>query len=134
MNFKKHFQLCGTALLAWLFFYLIGIPSNYFIDWSLSEQILLCLVVFFAVIPLLGFLILLFVGEDYVRNALWLAFYASVLLFILDFIVVGIIQGKGISYLFSHWYISIVYIYVWPEVLIIGLALKKIKLLTRQSR
>ncbi len=128
---KKHLILAGGPFFGWLFFYLIGIPSNYFTDWCLADQILLSLITFFAAVPLIGFFILLFVGEDYFKNALWLAFYASFPLFLLDFIIVGIIQGKGIHYLFSHWYISIAYIYVWPEAIIIALALKKLKLLIR---
>jgi len=130
---KKHLILAIVPLLGWLFFYLIGVPSNYFIDWSISDKILLSLIAFFAVIPLLSFLVLLFIGDDYIRNAIWLAFYASVPLFILDFLIVGLIQKQGIAYLISHWYISIAYVYVWPEIIIVGLALKKIRLLTKQS-
>jgi hypothetical protein len=130
---KKHLVLAGVPLSGWLFFYLIGIPSNYFSDWSFTEQILLSLITFFAAVPLIGFLTLLFIGDDYIKNALWLAFYGSFLLFLLDYIITGIIQGKGINFLFSHWYLSIAYIYVWPVAIIIAMTLNKLKSLTYQK-
>jgi hypothetical protein len=124
---KKHLLLGGVPLSGWLIFYLIGIPSNYFTDWSIADQMLLSLITFFAAAPIIAFIVLLFAGEDYLKNALWLAFYASFLLFLLDFMITGLIQGKRFQYLFTHWYLSIAYIYVWPVAIIIALTLIKIK-------
>jgi hypothetical protein len=124
---KKHLLLAGVPLFAWALFYLIGIPSNYYMEWNLAEKILLSFAAFFGAIPLIGFLLLLFVGGDYVKNSVWASFYASIPLFLLDFIVVGVVQGRGIYYLVSHWYISIGYILVWPEIILMGLALRKLK-------
>lgn len=128
MNIRNHAILLLVGILAWSFFYLIGLPSDYFTEWSLADQILISLITFFAVVPVVGFLVLLFLGGDYVKIALWAAFYVSVPLFVLDYVVVGVFKGEGFHFVISHWYISIAYLYVWIELPIIGLALKRLKL------
>jgi hypothetical protein len=87
---------------------------------------MLSLITFFAVLPFLGSLVVIFLGGNYIKTALWMAFYASVPLFIYDYITVGIIQGQGLHFLKSHWYITIAYFYVWIELPLIGLALRKL--------
>ena len=126
MSNKKHLILLLVCLSAWLFFYIIGLSSNYFLDWELSEKILLSFITFFAIVPLIGFFLMAFMNEDFLKIGLWTAFYASVPLFILDFIIEGLINGEGFYYLRSHWYISIGYIYVWIELPLLGIALKKL--------
>jgi len=130
MGIRKHLTLLAVGILGWLFFYLVGLPSDYFIEWSLTDQILISMITFFSVIPVVGGLELLFLGGDYFKTALWAAFYASVPVFILDYIVVGVIRGEGFHFLITHWYITIAYFYVWIELPLIGLALQKI---TRSS-
>lgn len=125
MTIKKHFILLFIGVSGWLFYYLVGLPSNYFSEWSLANQIIISMITFFSVVPTLSFLILIFMGGDYIKTALWTAFYASIPLMCLDYIVVGIIEGQGINYLISHWYITIAYFYVWIEIPVIGLAVRK---------
>lgn len=123
---KKHLILFLVCISAWLFFYIVGIPSNYFLDWKLSEKILLSFITFFAIIPLIGFFLMAFMNEDFLKIGLWTAFYASIPLFALDFTIEGLIKGEGLYYLISHWYLSIAYIYVWIEFPLLGIALKKL--------
>jgi hypothetical protein len=127
MTIRNHVTLLLVTSLAWLGFYLLGIPSNYFTEWTLRELILLNLVTFFAVVPLIGLLVLVFMGGDYLRTALWMAFYASVPLFTYDFIIEGVIHGEGFRYLVSHWYLTLGYVLVWIELPLLGLALKSLK-------
>jgi len=126
MSIQKHAVLSVIALLAWVVFYLIGIPSNYFLDWNLAEKTLLSLVAAFAIVPLLGFFVILFVGGDYFKVSLWFSFYASVLVFVMDYIVVGLVQGHGMGFLLTHWPLTLGYLYVWVSLPLIGLALRKI--------
>ena len=127
MNIKNHSILLAVCISAWFFYFIIGLPSNYFIEWSLADQIILSMITFFSVVPVIGGILLLFLGGNYITTALWMAFYASVPLFIIDYIIIGLIQGEGIRFLFSHWYLSIAYFYVWIELPIIGLSIKKLK-------
>jgi hypothetical protein len=127
MTIKKHVILLVFTFLAWLGFYLLGLPSNYYTDWNLAEIILLSLVTIFGFLPAVGALVLTFMGGDYVRISLWLAFYASAPLFFYDLIVVGIIGGEGLHFIVTHWYISLAYLYVWLILPLVGLALQRFR-------
>lgn len=126
MAAKKHLVLFVIALAAWLSFYLIGYPSHYFQDWSLPEQTLLSLITVFGVVPVIGSLVLIFMGGDYVRTSLWFAFYASIPLSVVDYLVVGVIGGEGMGFLRTHWYVSMAYVYVWIELPLLGLGIRKL--------
>ena len=119
MTLQKHIILLASTFLAWLGFYLLGIPSNYYTEWTLAELILLSL------FPVVGALVLIFMNGDYVKTSLWFAFYASVPLFIYDLIVAGIIGGEGFHFIVTHWYISLAYLYVWLILPLVGLALQE---------
>lgn len=121
LNIKNHLIIITVAFLIWAAFYFIGLPSDYFLSWSVAEQILLTLIGFFSIFPLICLFLIIFLGGDYFKTSLWIAFYASVEVFILDFLVVGIIEGKGISFLISHWYLTIGYIEVWIIMPLVGL-------------
>jgi hypothetical protein len=115
------------AFSAWLGFYLLGLPSNYFTEWDLDKQILLSLLTAFAVVPSVGGVALVLMGGDYVRTSCWFAFYASVPLFIYDFVLEGLIGGEGLGFLVSHWYLTIAYLYVWIVLPVIGRALAELR-------
>jgi hypothetical protein len=127
MTRTRHWTLLMVGLFAWLFFYVIGIPSDYFTKWSFDEKILLSLVAFFGAVPVVGGLVLIFLGGDYVRTSFWTAFYTSVPLFVLDYTVEGLHKGEGLHFLITHWYITLAYGYVWVELPLIGLALNKLR-------
>ena len=133
MGIKRHMALLSVCLAAWAFFYIVGLPSDYFLKWRLAEQTLLSLITFFAIVPALGVTLILFLGEDYVKTSLWFAFYASVPLFLLDYMMEGIIKGEGLHFLISHWYLGIAYIYVWIELPIIGLAIRRLATLSQRG-
>ncbi len=125
MNLKKHLIMITVAFLGWFAFYLIGLPSDYFLNWSTAEKILITWMGFFAIFPLFCFFMVIFIGGDYFKISLWFALYASVGIFILDFLVVGLIGGKGFSFLITHWYLTIGYIEAFVVIPLMGLALKK---------
>ena len=103
MTARKHLTMWLVTFGAWLGFYLIGIPSNYYTEWNQAELVLLSLAGVFAVVPAIGAVVLVCLGGDYIRMSFWLAFYASTPLFIYDFVLEGIIGGEGFQYLISHW-------------------------------
>ncbi len=127
MTTKKHITLLAFTFLAWLGFYLLGLPSNYFTDWNLAELTLLSLFTMFGFLPVVGTLVLILMGSDYVKISLWLAFYASVPLFFYDLIIVGLIGGEGLHFLTSHWYLSLAYGHVWIVLPLVGLTLQKFR-------
>ena len=126
MNTRRHFILIAVTLSAWAGFFLLGLPSDYFVDWSFAEKTLLSLMTAFAVVPFIAFVVLLFLEGDYFKTSIWFAFYASVLVAALDLIVVGIIQGSGIHFVISHWPQTLGYLYVWVSIPLVGAALNRI--------
>lgn len=53
MNLKKHLTLIGVSFLIWGAFYLIGLSSDYFLNWSTAEKMLITRVGLFAIFPLI---------------------------------------------------------------------------------
>jgi hypothetical protein len=125
MNIKNHLIMIIIVIFGWLLFYLIGLPFNYFLDWSNSEKMLLVLIGGFAILPVFTFIIIILLDGDYFLLSIWVAIYASAGLFIIDFIVVGLIQGYGLGFLISHWVLSIGYIEALIIMPLIGYSLKK---------
>lgn len=91
-------------------------------------MLLLLLITFLSIIPILATIVLAFLKVPFLRASVWLAFYASVPLFILDYITVGIIKGEGLHFLVSHWYLTLGYFLVWFELPLLGKSLEKLSL------
>ena len=125
MNSKMHLILAAVTFLGWFTFYLIGLSSDYFLNWSAAEQTFITWMAFFAILPLFCFCVVVFVGRDFFKTSLWFASYASMGPFLLDYLVVGLIEGKGMSFLISHWYLTIGYVEALVVMPLVGLALKK---------
>ena len=127
MGKRDHIVLGLIAVSAWTFFYILGIPSDYFQSWNPAEQILLSLITFFAGAPFIAFITIVLLNRDYLKTGIWLAFYTSFFLALLDFIICGIVQGGGISIFATHWYLTIGYIYVWIIGPLMGFTLNRLK-------
>lgn len=127
MTRKNHIVLITVVAFTWLGFLLIGIPTEYYLDSLVETKILLSLLTFFAMVPFIGFFTMMFLNGNYFHISLWFAFYASVLIFILDFIYVSLVLSHGIDFLFSHWPQSIAYVYVWINLPLVGIAMNRIQ-------
>ncbi len=127
MRPKNHLIIIMVVFIAWFAFYLIGIPSDYYLEWPISSRINLLFIGVFGIFPFFCFILCSFFSYNYIKTSLWLAFYASVEVFILDFIMVGIIQGKGIGFIYSHWVQSIGYIIPWISIPLTSLAMNRLK-------
>lgn len=127
MSIKKHFVLSIVILALWAGFYFMGLPSDYYTKWNVAEKMLLIWVAFFGIFPFTVFVIGVFLGEDYFKTGVWIAFYGSVGLFILDLIAVGVIEGKGLGFLITHWPQSISYLGAIVIGPLMGAAMKKLK-------
>ena len=109
----------------WFIFLLAGLPSDYFQTWSFSAQLWLSAFAFVLLLPLTYIVLRQIWKENYLKNSLWFAFYASVPLILYDYIYVGLIKGLGHSYIFSHWYLTIFYFIVWIEIPLVGWIMQK---------
>jgi len=73
---KKHIVLTLVTIFGWLFFYLFGLPFDYFVNTPTLYKILILWVVMFSVFPVLTFILLSFLDGDHFHNSLWFSFYA----------------------------------------------------------
>ena len=128
MKFRHHIFFAALCIALWAGYYLLGIPYNYFQDVGREMMLSLLLITFLGVIPVFAVAVLAWIRVPFLRASLWLAFYSSVPLFILDLIFVGLIQGEGLHFLSSHWYLTMGYIAVWIEMPLIGKSLEKLSL------
>ncbi len=127
MKLKNHCIIATITITAWFSFYLLGIPSDYFQQWSFAEQTLLTLVTIFGIVPFVAFCIIILFNKNYIKTGIWLAFYASVPLIILNFVTGIIIQRYGVSFFISHWYLTLGYFYAWIIGQLMGYTLQKFK-------
>ncbi len=127
MNVTKHITLFLIGFILWALIFILGYPSHYFLEWKTEEKIIISIVAFFAILPFVGSLVIIFFKGNYAKTALWLAFYFSVPVALFDYITVGIIQGNGLHYLKTHWYLTIAYFYVWINLPLVGLALRELR-------
>ena len=125
MKLKNHLITAITVFITWGAFYLVGIPSHYFSDLSLTEYIIITCIAVYSVFPLTCAMLVIFFDGDYVKSSLWVALYASALPFLLDYLIVGIIGHAGIYFLVSHWWLTAGYIGAWISIPLTGIAMKK---------
>ncbi len=100
--------------MTWGFFVLLGLPDDYQ-HWPLVAQLLILPAVTALYVPLTPWLLRRFPNRDHRRNALWLALYLTVPLFIYDVVYIVIIGGDTMSFVFRYWYLSFFYVSFWIQ-------------------
>lgn len=125
LKIKTHLLLLLMSFITWGIFVLVGLP-DYYQSWSFDAQVITCIGVTVLYIPLTAFLLRkLFDTNEHFKNAIWLAFYLTVPLFIYDTILLGYIEGEGLSFIPKYWYLSIFYFSFWIQFPLIGLLMEK---------
>jgi hypothetical protein len=120
MRLGRHFRLFIIVTIAWLLFWIAGLPDYYK---QYSDRFM----AFFdaAILPPLWLVVYLSAKKATKGKALsaslWLAFYITVPLFIYDLIYCGIHLGYGINFLWKYWYLSVYYVLPWLIFPVIGL-------------
>lgn len=104
---------------------LAGLPSDYYQTWSFQAQVWLSVFAFFMIIPIAYIILKMVWQENFVKSSLWCAFYASVPIFIYDYVYAGLLNDLGLSYVFSHWYLTLFYFIVWIEIPSMGFLMNK---------
>ena len=130
MKTRHHLLLAAICIVVWAGFYILGIPYNYFQNFSNESNLLLLLITFMGILPVVAIVVLALIDVPYLRASVWFAFYGSVLPFILDYIFVGIIEGEGLHFLVSHWALTAGYIAVWIIFPLIAKTLERLSLKT----
>jgi len=112
MSDASHYKLLLQAVIVWLLFFLIGWPGyyqQYPVEVIGMLSVLLSVLISFAAIMVT----LLSPPALRMRRAVWISFYYTVPLFILDALYCGFYEGHGSRYLWTYWYLSIFYLTPW---------------------
>lgn len=111
---NRHVSLFTMATTMWTLFLLAGLPSNYYLTWSFTAQLLLIVVVPTIVLMIITHRRLRAMPRDRaIPAALWIAFYFTVPFAIYDCIYLGAHLKLGSSFLSSHWYLTAFYVTPW---------------------
>ena len=129
MNSKQHLTMIIICIAAWFIFLLLGIPSNYYMDYSVIIKVLIIIGTFLFFMPLVTILLLrTFKNTNLLTASLYFSVYATLGIFLLDYLYCGIYLGYGLGFVKSHWPQSSFYILPWFEVPIIGYIMEKRRL------
>lgn len=112
MNLQRHLRIFAQAVVVWFLFWLLGLPDYYQQYSQLSLAIgSILLSVAISLVAVFGLLR----GRASTRmpRALWISFYYTVPLAILDTLYCGIYLGHGAAYLEKFWYLAIFYLTPW---------------------
>lgn len=110
--FKKHLRRLSYVSLAWILFWIAGLP-NYYQQYSTKFMVIFDILIF----PPIWFIV--YLSAKHARHnrglsvGLWLSFYITVPLFIYDLIYCGFYLGYGTSFLWKYWYVTVYYIVPW---------------------
>ncbi len=122
---KPHLSLLLMSFITWGFFVLVGLP-DYGQSWSYDFTVIIVIAITGLYIPLGEYLLKkMFPGQDYFRNALWLAFYLTIPLFSYDTLFLGIIDGQGLRFIPKYWYLTFFYFSFWLQFPLIALLMEK---------
>ena len=112
MRAKKHIRLLVIVTIAWVLFWIAGLPE-YYQQYSVTFMIIFDLVI----LPPIWFVVYRSAKRSRpgrgLAVSLWWSFYISIPLFIYDLIYCGMYLGYGIGFLWRYWYITVYYILPW---------------------
>ena len=113
MRPNQHWHLFCLATTWWTMYFILGLPSNYFQTTSLW-----LIIVFGELVPALalgyfGWRRCTRAPQNAWRNAMWIAFYMTVPLFVYDYLYLAVHQQRGWMFLQTHWYLTAFYIIPW---------------------
>ena len=100
MKLRKHMRLLIFVTLAWLLFWIAGLP-DYYQQYSIK------------------FMVIFYRSAKHskpgrgLKVCIWWSFYISFPLFIYDLIYCGFYLGHRIGFLTKYWYITVYYILPW---------------------
>ncbi|UJB69020.1 hypothetical protein HRE53_21760 [Acaryochloris sp. 'Moss Beach'] len=111
---KTHLALLLMSFITWGFFVLLGLP-DYYQSWPFSAKVAICIAVTLVYLPLAPFILKRIDNQDFVKNSLWLALYLTLPLFIYDYVLIVLIGGDNLSFVFRYWYLSFFYFSFWIQ-------------------
>lgn len=112
MSFTRHLSLLAQGLSVWALFWLAGLP-DYYQQYTPVSMAIGCIMLSVAISH--GALTILSHGRADTRlpRAVWISFYFTVPLAILDWLYCGVYLGHGMAFLGRYWYVTVFYFTPW---------------------
>ncbi len=115
MSATQHFKLTIYSFVTWLSFYLIGLPE-YYQQWPLWAKLVILPGVTALYFPVTRYTLRRFWDDgEHEKNALWLALYLTLPLFIYDYLLLAVYKGLGIGFVVPYWYLTFFYFSFWIQ-------------------
>lgn len=112
MPLRQHLRLLVLCTLAWLAFWVAGLP-DYYRQYSTVTMVAFDLAVLPAMALVFRRYLRMFSPDKRRTASLWLAFYATVPIAVYDWLYCGIHLGHGAGYLGAYWYLTVYYLIPW---------------------
>jgi hypothetical protein len=110
----RHVYYFTMATTMWTFYFLVGLPSDYFRLWSFAGQLGFVVLLPTVALGVIGYLRCRGMARGKaLRLAAIIAFHFTVPLFVYDWLYLGQHRGFGWAFLNIHWYLSIFYVIPW---------------------
>lgn len=114
LSASRHLSLFTMATTMWTAYFLAGLPSNYFLTWSVTAQLVLL-----VILPTIVLVLIMrarvhgMSSMQAFRVACATAFYFTGPFFAYDWACLGVRAGLGWSFVESHWYLTAFYFTPW---------------------
>jgi hypothetical protein len=100
------------ATAVWAGFLLGGLP-DYYQQYSTGFMVGFDLLALLPISSVLYFVLRGVAPRRRMSAALWIAFYFTVPLAVYDWLYCGLVLGRGISFLWEFWYLTVYYLIPW---------------------
>jgi hypothetical protein len=112
MTFRAHARLSLLAALAWLAFWVAGLP-DYYQQYS-TRSLVLFEVLLVGPVCAVGYVALLDRRRvSRMRRAVAISFHFTIPLFFYDLAYCGIYLGRGLGFVAAYWYLTVYYFVPW---------------------
>jgi hypothetical protein len=119
----KHLTLLASGIVAWVAFWVAGLPS-YYQQYSAMALGVACTLLSVAISLLALFVLSRGRPGTRVTRSVWISCYFTVPFAILDTLYCGLHLGRGPAYLHEYWYLTVFYVTPWltfvPTALLLG--------------
>ena len=112
MSRGGHLRLWAMGTIAWLAFWVGGLP-DYYRQYPPAFMGVFDTVLLVAIVPVLLRILRRVPRRRRLGIACWIAFYFTVPLAVYDAVYCGLFLGHGIAFLWRYWYVTVYYVIPW---------------------
>lgn len=108
----RHITLFVQGIVVWALFWLAGLP-DYYQQYSPVGMAIFCTLLSVAISLAALFILRRGRPETRLPRAVWISFYFTVPLALLDWLYCGVYLGHGVFFPVRYWYLTLFYFTPW---------------------